>query len=162
VADLRAALASAPADAPVAIDVIGPTGAARTVNVALAMAPELVADNDPNVVYNRALLDLETAARTGATPAARTAAELNLAIVRMRLGGWSDAHAALAGIQLPDGAGLSSGTVAYLTGLCLEALGRGVEAQAAFAKAAAAPEARLGSDGALVAPLARLKLASAR
>jgi len=104
------------------------------------------------------VLDLQEAAGRPGTPAATAAAKLNLAIVHMRLGNWDDAQAALKDVQLPDGPGVSAGTVAYLSGLCAEATGRSAEAQAAFTKAAAATLARLWNDGPLVAPLAQAKL----
>ncbi|MNC98024.1 Tetratricopeptide repeat protein [compost metagenome] len=83
---------------------------------------------------------------------------MNLAIVHMRLGNWDDAQNELKLAQLPDGPGVSAGTVSYLLGLCLESTGRAAEAQAAFTKAAASPLARLSSDGPLVAPLAQQKI----
>jgi len=83
---------------------------------------------------------------------------LNLAIAHMHLANWDDAQAELKDAQLADGSGVSAGTVAYLTGLCLEAVGRTPDAQAAFTKAAAAPLARLSAEGPLVAPLAQQKL----
>ena len=61
-------------------------------------------------------------------------------------------------MQLPDGPGVSGGTVSYLTGLVLKTAGRTAEAQAAFTKAAASPQARLSAEGALVAPLAKHEL----
>jgi hypothetical protein len=83
---------------------------------------------------------------------------LNLAVVHMRLGNWDDALQTLAGVKLPDGSGVSAGTVHYFSGLCLDALGRTADARAAFTRAAAATEARVSQDGPLVAPLAQRKL----
>ena len=66
--------------------------------------------------------------------------------------------ATLETVKLPDGSGVSAGTVTYFIGLCQEALGRNADAQAAFTKAAASPEARVSQDGPLIAPLAQRKL----
>lgn len=158
VADLRAALSAVTSPgASLALEVRGPAGAVRTVSTSVAMTPDAFPP-DPAILRNRALLELRGLASTAATPVARLAAHLNLAIVHMRVGNWDEAQAALKDVQLPDGPGVSAGTVAYLTGLALEGAGRVSEAQAAFARAAAAPNARLWSDGPLVAPLAKQKI----
>jgi len=117
---------------------------------------------DPSIYYNLALLDLRQRAARAAPQGETAAVNLNLAVVLMRLGNWDDALAALGKVQLPEGAGVSAGTVAYLRGLCLEGAGRTTEAQAAFAAAANAGEARLSSEGPLIAPLARARLSAAR
>jgi hypothetical protein len=162
VAEFRAKLGAlkAPA-ADVALDVKKPTGEARKVTVPLAFAPDALPMRDPNLLYNALLLALQDAAKVARTPAERSAAALNLAVVDMRLGNWDDAQTALGDAHLPDGPGVSAGTVAYLSGLCLDALGRVADAQAAFTKAAAASQARLSLEGPLVAPLARQRLARA-
>jgi hypothetical protein len=82
--------------------------------------------------------------------------------VHLRLGSWDDALAALKYVQLPEGAGVSAGTVAYLTGLAYEGLGRAPDALTAFTKAAASPQARLWFEGPLVAPLAAARLQTRR
>ena len=159
VADLRARIAAIrPPAPPLALNVTGPAGAARAVSVTVTVSADTLPLRDASVLYNRALVELEDRTKTAATPLERSAAHLNLAIVDMRLGNWDDAVTALANAQLPDGAGVSSGTVAYLTGLSLEAAGRAADARAAFTKAAAVPLARLGTDGPLIAPLAQQKL----
>ena len=76
----------------------------------------------------------------------------------MRLGNFDEAIAAFTQAALPDGPGVSAGTVAYFTGLCYEQTGRPLDAQTAFTKAAAATQSRLWHDGPLVAPLAKQKL----
>jgi tetratricopeptide (TPR) repeat protein len=158
VADLRAriaAIATAPSD--LALDVKNLSGVTRKVTVTVAMLADTIPMRDPSVLYNRALLDLSEAIASAPNAAAGSAARLNLAIVDMRLGNWDDALNALKDVQLPDGPGVSAGTIAYLVGLCQEATGRTAEAQASFAKAAAATQSRLWSDGPLVAPLAQAK-----
>ena len=117
---------------------------------------------DPSVSYNRALLELRDQLESTATPTAAAAVRLNLAITNMRLGNWEDALSALEATKLPEGPGVSAGTIAYLTGLSLEALGRSSDAMAAYKRAAAAPDARLAYEGPLVAPLAQQKLQGRR
>ena len=159
VADLRARIATvAPPALDLPLEVRGPGGASRKASATLAMIADTIPMRDSGIVYNRALLDLQEAAGRPGTPAATAAAKLNLAIVHMRLANWDDAQAVLKDVQLPDGPGVSAGTVAYLSGLCAEATGRSADAQAAFAKAAASTLARLWNDGPLVAPLAQAKL----
>ena len=116
---------------------------------------------DPAILYNRALLDLRRRAAASSGPSS-AAANLNLAVVELRLGNFDGALTALGRVTLPDGPGVSAGTVQYLRGLCLEGAGRTSEARAAFTAAAEAGEARLSAEGPLVAPLARAKLESVR
>ena len=159
VADLRAKIAAVrPPATDISLDVKGPTGATRKVPVPVTMAPDAIGLRDTNLLYNRALIELNDMVKSAATPVERAAARVNLAIVDMRLGNWDDALVALKDAQLPDGPGVSAGTVNYLTGLCLKSAGRTSEAQAAFTKAAASPQARLSNEGALIAPLAKQEL----
>jgi tetratricopeptide (TPR) repeat protein len=158
-ADLRAKIAAAvPPAASLPLQVQNTAGVTRTVNATVTMVPDAMPLRSSTLLYNRALVDLRAAAATVSTVAERAAAHVNLAIVNMRLGNWDEAQKELALAQLPDGPGVSAGTVAYLTGLCLEATGRTADAQAAFTKAAASPLARLSTDGPLVAPLAQQKI----
>ena len=156
VADLRAAVVAAKPGASLALEVTGAN--ARTVNVPVQNAVDTIPLRDPAVMYNIALIQLQEAARTAATPVDRTAAQINLAIVHLRLRNWDQAITALDSAALPASAGVSAGTVLYLTGLAYEGAGRAADAQAAFKKAAAVAGARLSTDGPLVAPLAQQKL----
>jgi tetratricopeptide (TPR) repeat protein len=160
VAGFRAALADA--DSSVTLDVVGPTGETRQVTVAPVLTPDVLPLRDRSLLYNRALLELQERTQTASSPAERAAAHLNLAVVLLRVGSFDEALQSLGQARLEDGPGVSSGTVAYLRGLALEGLGQTADAQAAFAEAAGAPEARLGLDGPLVAPLARQKMGSGR
>lgn len=65
-------------------------------------------------------------------------------------------------VELPDGPGVSGGTVAYLMGLCYEALSRSADARAAFTRAAGVADSTLWFEGPLVAPLAQQRLAVLR
>ena len=139
------------------LDATDPSGAAKKVTGAVTLAPEAWPPRDSTLPYNRALIDLQEQLK--ATPAADQApALLNLAVVQMHLSNWDDALTTLNNVKLPEGAGVSAGTVTYFIGLCQEALGRTADARAAFTKAAASTEARVSQDGPLVAPLAQRRL----
>jgi tetratricopeptide (TPR) repeat protein len=133
-------------------------GTIKKVAGAVSLSPETWPPREASLPYNRALIDLQDALRSQLSPVQATATTLNLAVVHMRLGNWDEALQTLGTVKLPDGSGVSAGTVHYFTGLCQEQLGRAAEAQAAFAKAAAAAEARVSQEGPLVAPLAMRKL----
>jgi hypothetical protein len=162
VADLRAALDQAGAS-PMTLDVTaGAGGAATQVTVTPMASADVLPLGDTSILYNRALLELQELTQTATSDAERASAHLNLAVVLIRLGSFDEALQSLGQARLGDGPGVSSGTVAYLRGLALEGVGRTADAQAAFTQAAAAEGARLGSEGPLVAPLARQKLGSGR
>lgn len=159
VAELRAKIAGvrAPA-ADLPLEVKGANGQTRKVAGSVAMVPDTIPIRDPSLSYNRALFELRDLVDAAPTPIAAGAARLNLAIAHIRLGNWDEALTALQATKLPEGPGVSAGTIAYLTGLVLTELGRTADAQAAFTRAAAAPESRLSFEGPLVAPLAQQKL----
>jgi tetratricopeptide (TPR) repeat protein len=159
VAELRARIAAvrgAALDLP--LDVRNASGQVRKAAAQVAIVPDTIPMRDPSLSYNRALLELRDQVEGTTAPTAAAAVRLNLAITHMRLGNWEDALAALESTKLPDGPGVSAGTVAYLTGLTLDALGRSADALAAYKRAAASPDARLSYEGPLVAPLAQQKL----
>jgi tetratricopeptide (TPR) repeat protein len=159
VAELRARIASLrPGATDLPMEVKNAAGQSRKVAAQVAIVPDTIPLRDPSLSYNRALFDLRDQADRAATPGAGAAARMNLGIAQMRLGNWEEAIAAFEQTKLPDGPGVSAGTVAYLLGLSYEALGRSNDAQAAFKRAAAAVEARLSFDGPLIAPLAQQKL----
>jgi tetratricopeptide (TPR) repeat protein len=157
VSDLRDRLAAVKPGAGLPLQVRAPGGETRTVEGTVSFVPNVLR-SDGSVLMNTAFLDLGDVTPAAASPAEKAAVYLNLAFVAMRLGSWDEARAHLAEVQLPDGPGVAAGTVAYWNGLCFEAVGRTAEARAEFTRAAAAPLARLGDDGPLVAPLAREKL----
>ncbi len=104
---------------------------------------------------------METAmGRTGGLQ--RNVALLGLGALLMQSGlNESALRDALERVDLPPGAGLSSGAVSYLRGLCLQSLGRQQEAKRQFELAAAQADATLGSnDGPPVSERARRALAS--
>jgi hypothetical protein len=148
-----------PGTAELPLEVRAPGGQSRKIAAPVALVPDTIPMRDPSLSYNRVLLELEEQAATAGATTAGAAARLNLAVVQMRLSNWDDALASLEAVKLPDGAGVSSGTVAYLMGLCLESLGRTADALAAFKRAAAATDARLSYEGPLIAPLAQQRIA---
>jgi hypothetical protein len=123
---------------------------------------DTLAVRDPIILPNRALLDLQLAYASAAGGIQKAATAINLAVIQLRLGNWDDALTTLKDVQATDGAGVSAGTIAYLNGLAYEGLGRAADAQAAFTRAAASPNARLWFEGPLVAPLANARLQNRR
>jgi len=163
VADLRAALAGQPATATtIALEAKGAAGAMKKASPPVTAVVDTLAVRDPLILPNRALLDLQMAYASAPGGIQKAAVAINLAVIQLRLGNWDDALATLKDVQATDGAGVSAGTIAYLNGLAYEGLGRAADAQAAFTKAAASPQARLWFEGPLVAPLATAKLQNRR
>lgn len=162
VAELRTILAAQNGSGTLSLEAKGAAGAVKKVSSPVTTVIDTLAVRDPALLANRALLDLQSAVAVAPAGVQKVAATINLAIVHLRLGSWDDALATLKDVQLPDGPGVSSGTVTYLNGLALEGLGRTADAQAAFAKAAASPQARLWFEGPLVAPLASARLQTRR
>ena len=123
----------------------------------MAVEPCLVAMNDQSLAFNALALAFTFRAATAqGSPAETMVARLNLGVVLMRLGNWARALAEIERVTLPPGTGVSHGTVQYLRGLCLEALGRAGEAEHAL-QAAAASESLLTEDGPPVRELAGRK-----
>lgn len=162
VAELNARIALAKANENFALEVRGRDGATRAVTVAVSELPGTIPMRDRTLLYNKVLLEIQDAVRIAKTPVAQGAARLNLAIVHMRLQNWDDARLEFEQIKLPDGPGVSAGTVAYLLGLTYEALGRTADAETAFTRAAAAQESTLSDEGPLVRSLAQQKLKPTR
>ena len=163
VADLRAALAGqSAASTTIALEAKGAAGAVKKASPAVTTVVDTLAVRDPIILPNRALLDLQMAYASAPGGIQKAAVAINLAVIQLRLGNWDDALATLKDVQATDGAGVSAGTIAYLNGLAYEGLGRAADAQAAFTKAAASPQARLWFEGPLVAPLATARLQNRR
>jgi predicted negative regulator of RcsB-dependent stress response len=112
---------------------------------------------DRTFTPNPAVGRLQMLAAATRDPAELSAVRLSLAVVLMKVEAWSDALAELQKLRLPEGPGVSAGTVHYLTGLCHEALGQRSQAQQAW-QLASSSEASLTEDGPPVAPLAQAKL----
>jgi tetratricopeptide (TPR) repeat protein len=162
VADLRTRVRAASLGESFALAVRNGAGAERAVKVPLASAADTVPLRDPGLVYNQFLAELQSLVRTTRDPFAQSATRLNLAIVQLRLGNPEEALTELKAVTLPDGPGVSSATVTYLTGLALEALGRTADARAAFTRAAETTQGRLSADGPTIASMAATRLKTAR
>ena len=154
---LGAALGRCVAGDGFALEWIDRAGARRTGNAVVAVEPCLVAMNDQSLAFNALALAFTFRAATAqGSPVETMVARLNLGVVLMRLGNWARALAEIERVTLPPGTGVSHGTVQYLRGLCLEALGRAGEAEHAL-QAAAASESLLTEDGPPVRELAGRK-----
>lgn len=163
VAELRAVLAGQNGSATtLPLEVKGAAGVVKKVSSPVVTVVDTLSVRDPALLANRALLDLQGAVAAAPAGIQKVAAAINLAVVHLRLGSWDDALATLKDVQLTEGSGVSAGTIAYLNGLALEGLGRTADAQAAFTRAAASPQARLWFEGPLVAPLATARLQTRR
>src|SRR5262249_13383035 len=154
VADLRAAIAKQTGDS-VSLGVTGASGATKTVSVPIRLVADTIPLTNGGLLYNRALFQLQDLLRQTRSPLEIASATLNLAIGEMKLGNWDEALKRLNDLKLPDGPGVSGGTVTYLTALCLEALGRHGEAVAALTRAAQDSASTLRADGPPIAPLAQ-------
>ena len=141
----------------VALGVRQAGGTSRTITVTPKLVPDTIPMADARLLYNGILLRLGEMLRDAKTPVDAIASRLNLAIVEMRLGRWGEATRDLEQLRLPEGPGVSAGTIAYLLGLCYEALGRRAEASTAFT-AAAKSESMLSMRGPRAAALAQEKL----
>jgi len=134
------------------------SGAAKRVDLKVAMAPRLIGMSDQTLLVNRILLDLRARLLSPGDPFEDSVIRLNLAAALARVGNWSDARQELQRVKLPDGPGVANGTVQYLLGLCADKLGNRSEAETSW-RAAAATESLLTEDGPSVKERAEAKLA---
>ena len=112
---------------------------------------------DPELLYNKTMMDLRSVSEgyPGTEPAAY--ASLNLALCAMHFSDFAGAHDYLqaAKAALPARPGLARGTALYYLGLALEKLGYRPQAAEAYRAAADAKDATLiDNDGPAVAALA--------
>ena len=129
----------------------------RAVTVPVAGVPDAIPLSDRRLLSNTLLLDMRDAVAGADTPLAEAAARLNLAIAHIRLANWDLALRELEQVSLPDGPGVSAGTVAYLTGVCLTEVSQLTAAQEAF-RVALAADSQLFIGGPPVAVLAQQRL----
>lgn len=136
-------------------------GGAEEIRVRYLSTPVLLGA-DGALLYNKAIADLQQLAAMASNPPARSYAWLNIGIALMQFGEWEKAiRDAFRAVDLPEGAGISRGTVQYLSGLCYEKLELLDEARSAYESAAASPLATLGShDGRQVASSAKRRAAA--
>ena len=113
--------------------------------------------NDPDLLYNKVMMDLRQQVEGYPGTEQAAFARLNLAICSMHFDDFAAAHAHLlkARNELPAGPGISQGTALYYLGLSLERLGYEREARDMYQAAAGFEDATLfDNDGPRVAPLA--------
>ncbi len=137
-------------------------GGVEEVRVAYLSTPVLLRAAGESLLYNKAIADLRQLAAMASNPRARSYAWLNIGIALMQFGEWEKAiRDAFRAVDLPEGAGISRGTVQYLSGLCYEKLGLVEEARSAYELAAASPLATVGShDGRTIASSAARRAAA--
>lgn len=134
------------------------SGEAQVQRLSLVEVPDTIPMNDARVVYNKVLLEMEDTLQRATTPFEETVARLNIGVTHIQLGNWDQAFEAITQVRLEETNGVSIGTVDYLTGLCLEAIGRMDDARSAFERAAQARSSTLSVDGPRIFLLAERKL----
>jgi tetratricopeptide (TPR) repeat protein len=155
---LAAAAARRPGDK-LSLQVRGAAGGSspRTVDLVLGETAREVPLHDPQLVYNKTMMDLRSVVEGYPGTEAAAHAWLNLALCAMHFMDYAGAHDYLqkARAELPARPGLSRGTAAYYTGFALEKLGYRPQAVEAYRAAAEAKGATLiDNDGPAVAEIA--------
>jgi tetratricopeptide (TPR) repeat protein len=133
------------------------TGGARGADLVLEETVREIPLFDPQLLYNRAMVDLRGVVDGYPGTEQAAYAWLNLALCAMHFGDFAGAHDSLqkAKAELPERPGLARGTASYYLGVALERLNYTPQAREAYREAAAATEATLiDNDGPLLAPLA--------
>jgi tetratricopeptide (TPR) repeat protein len=129
----------------------------RGVELALAASAREVPLFDPQLVYNKAMMDLRATVEGYPGSEAAAYARLNLALCAMHFGDYAGAHDYLqkAKAELPQRPGLARGTALYYLGLALDKLGYRPQALEAYRAAMQEKDATLiDNDGPAVALLA--------
>jgi tetratricopeptide (TPR) repeat protein len=129
----------------------------RGVELTLGASAREIPLNDPEIVYNKAMMDLRAVVEGYPGSEAAAYARLNLARCAMHFADWAGAHEYLqkAKAELPLRPGLSRGTALYYLGLALDKLGYRPQALEAYRAAAEAKDATLiDNDGPGVPALA--------
>jgi hypothetical protein len=134
-------------------------GNRREVALKPAAAPRVVSVFDQTLPFNALAAQWRTRTRRAAADSDAALVRLNLAVAAYRIGDFETARDELERTQLPDGPGISQGTVQYLLGLAYEGLTDIARARQAFQRAAAAEGATLSDQGGRIADLAKQKLA---
>jgi hypothetical protein len=132
-------------------------GRLREARVKILQSPQLLPLKDPDLLYNKAIADLLQMNAAAENPADRAYGWLNVGVALMHFSQWEQAlKDALRNADLPEGTGISRGTVRYLMGVCYEKLGMQREAGAAYQEASGMTSATLVSnDGPFLAASAR-------
>ena len=129
----------------------------RGVELTLGSSAREIPLNDPDLVYNKVMMDLRAVVEGYPGTEGAAYAWLNLAICAMHFGDYAGAHEYLqkAKAELPARPGLSRGTALYYLGLTLDKLGYRPQAVEAYRAAADLKDATLiDNDGPPVAALA--------
>ena len=129
---------------------------ARAAELVLEETVREIPLNDPQLLYNRAMVDLRGVVDGYPGSEQAAYAQLNLALCAMHFGDFAGAHDSLqkAKIELPERPGLSRGTAFYYLGVVLDRLDYKPQARDAYRAAAATEATLIDNDGPLVAPLA--------
>lgn len=156
-ADLLTALDAAIGQ-PVPLGVVDRTGAARTVTLTAMRVARLASVEDQTLPFNVLAAEWRARARRASQDADAVMVRLNLAVALLRIGDAEAARPLLEGLSLPDGPGISGGTVQYLLGLAYEALGDLARARDTLTRASSADKAVLSDQGGSIADLAKARL----
>ena len=151
-------LAGRKADDDLTLELKDKAGAAKRADIRVFMTPRLIGMNDQSLMVNRILVDLRARILSPGDPVVDSVMRLNLAVALARVGAWTDARLELQRVRLPDGPGVSNGTVQDLLGLAEDRMGNRAEAEAAWRAASATP-ALLTEDGPSVKELAEQRIA---
>jgi tetratricopeptide (TPR) repeat protein len=158
-ADLLAAVAAKKPGDRLVLNVRGsaPGSQGRGVELVLGSSAREIPLFDPQLVYNKVMMDLRAVVEGYPGTEAAAYARLNLALCAMHFSDYAGAHEYLqkAKAELPLRPGLSRGTALYYLGLALDKLGYRPQAIEAYRAAAEAKDATLiDNDGPAVASLA--------
>jgi hypothetical protein len=109
----------------------------------------LLALSEPGRLYNRALAEYRLRSRAATDDDARGVAQLNVGLAYMHFRAWDRAVSeGLGRADLPEGSGITRGTVLYYRGVCAQRRGDPEAARQAFTSAAKAGASTLESaDG---------------
>jgi tetratricopeptide (TPR) repeat protein len=163
-ADVLAAVAAKKPGEELALQVRGgaPGSSPRPVPLVLGATAHEVPLFDPELLYNKTMMDLRSVTEGYPGTEAAAYASLNLALCAMHFSDFAGAHDYLqaAKAALPARPGLSRGTALYYLGLALEKLGYRPQAAEAYRSAADAKDATLiDNDGPSAATLAARRAA---
>jgi tetratricopeptide (TPR) repeat protein len=127
------------------------------VDLVLGASPREVPLFDPDLAYNKVMMDLRSVIEGYPGTEAAAYAALNLALCAMHFSDYAGAHEYLqkAKAELPARPGLSRGAAFYYLGLALDKLGYRPQAVEAYRAATEAKDATLvDNDGPAVSALA--------
>jgi hypothetical protein len=142
------------------LGVRAPAGGMRKVELTAALVPRALVVSDQTLLANKAILDLRQRLPSAMNTRDEPVVRLNLAIALMHTRSWALARAELERVTMPQGPGISNGTVQYLLGLCYDALGLPNDAARAWKVAAADARGLLTEDGPPIADMAASRLAA--